>query len=184
MTSSPRFETIIVWMTKLINEKLDSGDRLEEHEVEAMLQDIAAGHVTPLHDDIGLCVAVPWGVCRCSDRKGGAVMSSHAWLGLTLAGAAVLVILISIPLWRGRVKMNHIYGMRVPKAFQSDELWLDINRYGGKWFVIWSLPLLAIGVLCMIIPFSEGGPIPIVVGMTPVLYLIPAIQTYLYSRKL
>lgn len=112
-------------------------------------------------------------------------MAVHTGIGLTLVGTSVLAVLIFLPLWLGRVKMNWLYGVRITKAFESDELWLEINRYGGRLFVIWSVLLLVIGIVSIIIPYPEDGIVPPVVSLTPVIiYLIAAIQTYLYSRKL
>jgi len=57
--------------------------------------------------------------------------------------AAALVIGTSVPLMRGKVKMNAWYGMRIPAAFASDEAWLDINRYGGQLMFRWGWVIAA-----------------------------------------
>ena len=112
-------------------------------------------------------------------------MALHTGVGLAIAGASLFVLLGCIPLWQGRVKMNRIYGMRVPRAFESDPLWYEINRYGGKLFVIWSAAILGIGLLSILIPYPDDGPLPLIVALTPpFLYVVAALQIYLYSRKL
>lgn len=42
--------------------------------------------------------------------------------------------------------MNKIYGIRIPIAFESDENWYMVNRYGGKALLVWSAPVLLIGI--------------------------------------
>lgn len=51
-------------------------------------------------------------------------------LGWSIAGLICLG--LSIPLMRGRVGRNRVYGVRFSQSFQSDEAWAAINRFGGK----------------------------------------------------
>lgn len=55
--------------------------------------------------------------------------------------AAVVVIVISVPLIRRKVKMNYWYGVRIPATFASEEAWFDINHYAGRLLLIWGLVL-------------------------------------------
>jgi len=55
--------------------------------------------------------------------------------------ASVLVISLSVPLIRRKVKMNHWYGVRIPASFVSDEAWYDINHYGGRLLFYWGLAI-------------------------------------------
>jgi len=52
---------------------------------------------------------------------------------------AVFAITVALPLIKGKVKMNPWYGVRIPAAFESDERWLEINRYGGRLLFNWGL---------------------------------------------
>ncbi len=52
--------------------------------------------------------------------------------GLTSIGNGLLFILISIPLWKGRVKPNRWYGFRLPQSFKSEENWYRINKFGAR----------------------------------------------------
>lgn len=110
-------------------------------------------------------------------------MTVHMWLGIMLMGVSLLVASVSFPLLQGRIKMNYVYGVRFSRAFESEELWMKINRYGAKCLIIWSAVIFITGVLCIIIPFSSRGVTPIVLAFIPATYLIPCIQAYLYSRK-
>ena len=57
-----------------------------------------------------------------------------------------------MPLVMNKIKMNSFYGVRIPKAFESDENWYKINAYGGKELIIWSIPILLSGIICLFIP--------------------------------
>lgn len=61
--------------------------------------------------------------------------------------ASFLVIAAAVPLIRGRVKMNAWYGIRIREAFESEERWRAINRYGGRLFLIWGLAFAAFAVV-------------------------------------
>ncbi|MEG9295196.1 SdpI family protein [Mangrovibacillus sp. Mu-81] len=103
---------------------------------------------------------------------------------LTNIAFAMLFIGLNIPLLMGKIKMNHFYGMRIGKSFYSDELWYKINKFGAKRFIIWSIPLLIVGVISIFLdPFSE--PLSIFLTFMPCLIIIiPTIQVLLYSTKL
>jgi len=57
--------------------------------------------------------------------------------------AALLAIAAALPLMRGAVKMNPWYGVRIPAAFESEERWFDLNRYGGRLLFLWGLCIAA-----------------------------------------
>jgi uncharacterized membrane protein len=56
---------------------------------------------------------------------------------------ALLAIAAAVPLMRGVVKMNPWYGVRIPAAFESEERWFDLNRYGGRLLFLWGLCIVA-----------------------------------------
>lgn len=49
--------------------------------------------------------------------------------------AGVVMIAVSLPLIKRKIKMNYWYGIRIPAAFESEERWLEINEYGGRLFL-------------------------------------------------
>ena len=59
-------------------------------------------------------------------------MEPNVIFGLLDIVSGVLIIGISIPLVKRKIKMNRFYGFRIRKAFESDEIWYDLNAYGGK----------------------------------------------------
>jgi uncharacterized membrane protein len=48
----------------------------------------------------------------------------HVIVGFVIIG-------VSLPLVKRKIKRNHWYGIRIPEAFKSEERWLEINQYGG-----------------------------------------------------
>lgn len=51
-------------------------------------------------------------------------------------GCGALFAVISIPLLRKEVEMNHLYGFRISKAFESKENWQKINQHGARGMLI------------------------------------------------
>ncbi len=100
---------------------------------------------------------------------------------------AVLFILISLPLILEKIPPNAFYGFRIRKAFLSDENWYQINQYGGKALTLWSLPLLASGVMKFFLPIEEiGDPWNLILLIGPLIIFttVAIIQTLIYARKL
>lgn len=58
-----------------------------------------------------------------------------------------LLIIVSIPMIKGKVKRNAWYGFRMPITQKSDEMWYPTNTYAGK-------GLLVVGVIVMITAVS------------------------------
>jgi hypothetical protein len=75
--------------------------------------------------------------------------------GIMNISCGILFILISIPLVSKKVPVNKVYGFHIAKAFSSDENWYEINWYGGKQLIQWSVLLIFIGVLYFIFPVQE-----------------------------
>lgn len=110
-------------------------------------------------------------------------------LGISNLSLGLLLIVLSIPLIQRKVKMNHFYGVRIAKAFESEENWYQINAYGGRRLVASSVVLTIIGVLTFFLP--PGSPehpnthMVMVASLAPVMVLIPCVaQILLYARKL
>ncbi len=100
-------------------------------------------------------------------------------LGLTLIG-------IGIPLALGKIPMNQAYGVRFAKSFESDELWFKINRYGGKQFIIWSIPITLLGLIVLVFPTLATGTrnFLLVCCAAPIVFvLIAVIMSYRYANK-
>jgi hypothetical protein len=77
----------------------------------------------------------------------------------------ILFIMISLPLLRGSIPMNRFCGFRISKAFTSDANWYAINKYGAKVLILWSIVMIASGVLFLLVglPSPLPGLIPLVI---------------------
>ncbi|MEZ4599025.1 MAG: SdpI family protein [Syntrophotaleaceae bacterium] len=98
----------------------------------------------------------------------------------------ILFIAISVPLMNRKIKMNNLYGFRISKAFESEKNWFDINEYGAKQLIIWSLPIIVIGIICFFIPTDEHPAFPAVLGAGPatVFSFIAIVKTARYAKNL
>ena len=105
-------------------------------------------------------------------------------LGCSNVFCAIVFILLSIPLAKGSISMNKHYGFRFAKAYESEENWYRINRYGGKQLIIWSVVLAILGVVTCFFPLEGKAPWIVVIALAPLIVIIPAVVTsYLYARK-
>ncbi len=105
-------------------------------------------------------------------------------LGISNIFIGILMIIISIPLVQKSISMNKIYGVRFKKSFESEENWYKINAYGGKQLIIWSVPLIIFGVVTFFLPLKNNELRIILVACAPMIVLVPAVISYIYSRKL
>lgn len=102
-----------------------------------------------------------------------------------LFGIGAASVLVSIPLVLRKVPRNHWYGIRVRKAFVSDDNWYAINAVGGWLFILFGTFLMAVGWFSRGIapaPDSVWAPVFMVI---PLLALIPVIlMINLLARRL
>src|SRR5258708_27638348 len=54
------------------------------------------------------------------------------WFLLLFVGVAVVMIALAVPLMRGRVKPNLIYGVRTQRTLSDEDAWYRSNAYGGR----------------------------------------------------
>ena len=100
------------------------------------------------------------------------------FVGLSDLLTGLLFIGIAIPLMLRRVAMNRWYGVRIPKAFASEENWYAINAVGGRWMAVAGGVLGLVGGLVLLWPpptatgvlIASLAPVPLVLfTLVPVL---------------
>ncbi len=100
---------------------------------------------------------------------------------------AVLFIAISVPLVFRKIPMNHFYGFRIKKAFMSDELWYDINAYGGRQ-MIWAAVGMILSCLAGLYYREEfdGAAADLLTSIGPMCLFvtIAIVRTLLHAVKL
>ncbi|HMB91636.1 MAG TPA: SdpI family protein [Rhodothermales bacterium] len=104
-------------------------------------------------------------------------------IGCSLLFVAALMIGLHVPLLRGKVKMNPLYGMRFKQSFTSEENWYAINRYGARLMIWWSIVILVVGLATFFIPLNDRSALAIGLAFVPLVVVIPAIQCYLFARQ-
>src|SRR4051812_43023162 len=105
-------------------------------------------------------------------------------IGISWTLTGLLCIGLSIPLIRGRIRRNSLYGVRFPESFQSEEAWLAINRFGGRRLAAWAVPLVLVGLVCFFLPLHSHPAMTLVVGFAPLLLiLIPLLQSWRFARR-
>jgi uncharacterized membrane protein len=109
-------------------------------------------------------------------------LSLNILYGIILLFMGLFFAILTYPLMKGTVKMNHMYGVRFPQSYYSDEAWYQINVYGGKLFMVWGILLAIAGALILFIPITDY-----VVGLIIFLalmgtMLVPIGLTYNYAR--
>ncbi len=96
----------------------------------------------------------------------------------------LIIVAISIPLYKGKIKPNHYYGMRTKKAFESEENWYKINKFGAREMIYWSIPIFAAGVFALFAPLTEDSSLTMMIAFAPLLIAIPCVKTWKYGKSL
>ena len=64
--------------------------------------------------------------------------------------------MVSIPLLFDQIGPNRFYGVRIPKAYESTELWYKVNRLGAKVFLAYRIAMVAVGVVLWLVSSRIG----------------------------
>jgi hypothetical protein len=116
------------------------------------------------------------------------VADTNIFFGILNIACGRLFILISIPLANKKVPMNRLYGFRISKSLVSDKNWYEINRYGGRQMIRWSILLVVIGVLYFIFPIEDlrDRTLNVLLAVAPIL-ICPAMaiaKTIIFAKEL
>jgi amino acid permease len=118
---------------------------------------------------------------------------STEWLiiGISNICVAIFCIVTSIPLLNGRIKRNRWYGIRIRKAFVSEENWKKVNEYGARAIIRWSVLVLIMGLLLVIASFfisfkpTQNIVWLLIPTLLSVVFILGAlVQTWIWSRHL
>lgn len=108
-----------------------------------------------------------------------AIIAGGSWI---FVGAVCIA--VSIPLVMGRIPPNHFYGVRLPQSFKSEQAWYAINRYGGRRLIVWSIPMILAGAVCMFLPLREHATWAIIVSFAPIVFvLIAVLEMWRFARR-
>jgi len=90
----------------------------------------------------------------------------------------VIFILVGIPLAAGRVKRNRSFGFRFRACMEDERTWYDVNRYGGRLLILFSIPLVVLGVISLFLPLRENGGLYLFFTFTPLIIIIPVLMAW------
>ena len=112
-------------------------------------------------------------------------MSQNIIIGAAFLFIGITTTAACVPLLQGKIRRNGVYGIRIPKSFESDEVWFKINRYGAEQMIIWAAIMMAFGIGAMFLPFQGSQALGVWFGITVVLsLLVPVFQIFRYSKQL
>jgi hypothetical protein len=120
-------------------------------------------------------------MARIDRDKECPVETVNAKTAIALLCLGFILIAVSILLLLGKIKMNYLYSFRIRNAFESEENWYRINRYGAKALMVWSVVLMVVGIACL---YIEPQSVLTVAKVSFVSLLVPAVQTLYYARRL
>jgi uncharacterized membrane protein len=75
-----------------------------------------------------------------------------AGLILLYIAGGILLILLAIPLYMGKVKPNLWYGFRVRKTLQNPDAWYAVNRVGAGWMMVSGVLTVLITIALAFVP--------------------------------
>lgn len=104
-------------------------------------------------------------------------------LGLGNVACGLVSIAAAIPLLRGKIKRNGLYGARFPEAFRSEDAWRKINRFGAERLIAWSIPPVVLGLVSAFLPLSRLSWAVWPVGLAPLILFIPAFECWRFARR-
>ena len=97
-----------------------------------------------------------------------------------------LAILLSLPLIFRMVKMNGVYGVRIPESFRSEARWYQLNRFGGILGLLWGIVLGITGAIGVTLKHSQLAKfsfISVVVTLGGLVLVIVGIYVYAAMTK-
>lgn len=59
----------------------------------------------------------------------------------------LLMIVLAVPMIRGKISPNHWYGFRVRRTLEDPEIWYPANAYAGKLLLIYGLVIMATALI-------------------------------------
>ena len=109
-------------------------------------------------------------------------MSVLSMIPFQQIGLGILFFVIAFSLLRGMIKRNAWYGFRFKKSYESEELWLKINRFGARKLCYGAIFLIVSGMLMLAFP-SSWQTICFPLSLVGVVVFV-SVSTYLYSKTL
>lgn len=131
----------------------------------------------------GEAAAAPEWAARVADQL-NASMDKELLLAM-YAGAALVVLSLSIPLLLRSVPPNRWYGFRVRRTLADTDTWYAVNAYTARWMIVLALMTLAVSLGLYFIPgISLVGYALGCAGVLTVGLMLTIVKSYRYLRSL
>lgn len=106
-------------------------------------------------------------------------------LQILFVSVGVLLIALSIPLIRGKIPPNGLYGFRTPRTMSDPGIWYPANTYAA-WRLLWVGIVIAIAALtvCLIPGLKVDVYAYIIAGVAGIGLIVTLIQSFLFLGKL
>ena len=86
--------------------------------------------------------------------------------GAVFIVAGLIFVSTSIPLVLRKIPPNRLYGVKVPKAYESPELWYKLNAKGGRIMIAYGVIMAAIGLVLLFTGDRLGlRPVYLLIGL-------------------
>ena len=112
-------------------------------------------------------------------------MDDKTWMLWLFIGSSVLITALAMPLILRKIKPNYLYGFRVPKTLNDEEIWYAANAYAG-WYILWTgIALLVSAIVFYLLP--QVGFLAyslILLGVTVTALTVTLVQSFRYLQTL
>ncbi|HSU68836.1 MAG TPA: SdpI family protein [Tepidisphaeraceae bacterium] len=107
------------------------------------------------------------------------------WASWVFGVLGILIVGFGIPLARGKVAPNRLYGFRTRKTLSDPAIWYPANRFAGRGLIAAGI---VIAFACAVMPHLTGGRfVATMLGDEAVLLgsiLVAVVYSFLQLRKL
>ncbi|WP_172437712.1 SdpI family protein [Acidithiobacillus marinus] len=83
-------------------------------------------------------------------------MMNNGFLSFFICMIGLIALLAALPLYFQKIRPNGFYGIRVPKALESEEAWYAINKMAGGKIAVGGSIMIASGILILFLHQIEG----------------------------
>ncbi|MBA4020088.1 MAG: hypothetical protein C0483_23225 [Pirellula sp.] len=77
-----------------------------------------------------------------------------------------------------------MYGARFPRAFESDDDWFAINRFGVRHLIGWSIPMIMTGILSFFLLLQSHTGLTLTHNFASLAFvLVSVVETWRFARR-
>ena len=97
----------------------------------------------------------------------------------------LLLTVLAIPLWEERIGPNGLYGFRVRRTLENEEVWYAVNKYFAPWLAATGLLTAFAALSLYYLPGISLAVYPLgVLALFVIIFLLGVQTTLMYMRSL